>query len=123
MFYATPVEEPELAVEPDDDIVIVAPGNTKKPDDQSKPSWESVDNDNSAKEELDDEEENEEESKAPVAAATSSGRSVRVPRKHVKMGVLMADIEWIDVADAHMQVEIADAAVKRSRMGTRVESG
>jgi hypothetical protein len=47
MFYAAPEAVPKIALEPDDDIIIVTPGHKNKADNPNEPSGESVDDDDS----------------------------------------------------------------------------
>jgi hypothetical protein len=47
MFYIVKPTEPEIVVDPADDIVSVTPETKKKPDDRSEPSGGSVDGDGS----------------------------------------------------------------------------
>jgi hypothetical protein len=87
---------PEIALEPDNDIIIVTPGHKNKVDNPNEPSGESVDDDNlinigddddeekmpklipqtnedSDSEDEDDEDSDSENDKGPVTGRTSSG--------------------------------------------------
>jgi hypothetical protein len=134
MFYTTPTAVPKLALEPDNDIVIVTPRNQEKEDNPSKSSRESVDDDDlddnddelmpqlipqvndandSDSSDEEDEDENSESEKGPVTGRTSSSRAVRAPIRYrdQEIGAMLAGIERMDINDAYVQAEIAGAAV------------
>jgi hypothetical protein len=100
MYYATPVAVPEIAREPDDDIIIVTPRHKQKAENPNEPSGESVDDDDliiigddddeekmpklipQTNEDSDSEDEDEEDSdsendKGPVTGQTSLGLATK----------------------------------------------
>jgi hypothetical protein len=134
MFYTAPTAVPEIALEPDDDIIIVTPRNQEKDENPNKSSRESVDdddsddsddeqmpklipqaNDGNDSDSSDDEDEDEasESKKGPVTGRTSSGRAVRAPIRYrdQEIGAMLANIERMDINDAYLQAGIAGAAV------------
>jgi hypothetical protein len=134
MFYTALTAVPELALEPDDDIVIVTPRNQETDENPNKSARESVDDvdldeeddehmpqlipqandgNDSASSDEEDEDEASESGKGPVTGRTASGQAVRAPIRYrdQEIGAMLANIERMDINDAYVQAEIAGAAV------------
>jgi hypothetical protein len=125
MFYAAPVAVPEIALEPEDEIIIVTPGHKEKADNPNKPSGKNVDdddlinieddddeekmpklipqtNEDSDSELEDDEDSDSENDIGRVTGRTSLGRAIRAPIRYRdrEIGAMLADIERMDIEDA-----------------------
>jgi hypothetical protein len=104
MFYAAPEAVPEIALEPDDAIIIVTPGHKNKADNPNEPSGESVDNENSINIGDDDDEE-----KMPKLIPQTNEDSDSEDEddededsEDREIGAMLADIERMDIENAYM---------------------
>jgi hypothetical protein len=116
MFYTTAVQEPELAIEPaedvdqgddDDDDEDVKDMPPLIPQNQSSGESDSDDEDDDSSDEEDDDEK--------IGHTIRSGRNVNVPERYREPGLAsmtLEELDSVDFSDAHVQAEISAAAIE-----------